>query len=304
MTLPINTLNAMDPFPPIAHRYVPFFPLSAVAQYQVDNWTPGTDSQPDSLGNFDKLQPEIPGARALFAIVDQGDAAAYLLPVASLQNAAGSYVAPTNASMTAALSDMKTASNHITEGFNFKNGSKKVRGAYPLTMVIYAMVPTKGISKKKAAKIAQWLDFVANQGQHPGYGPGQLLPGYLPLTANMRAQTLAAAQLVLAQHGNPSKKKKAAASSTASATTSPTPSASPTPSPSPSSTGPTVSLGYDAHPATSGIARYAIPVLLIAGAMLAVAGSFVLLAGRGGAAAIALTRRLRLPGLRLPGRKK
>ncbi len=43
-------------------------------------------------------------------------------------------------------------------------------------MVIYAMVPTKGISKKKAAKIAQWLDFVAHQGQQPGYGPGSCRP--------------------------------------------------------------------------------------------------------------------------------
>jgi hypothetical protein len=311
MTLPINTLNAMDPFPPIAHRYVPYFPMSSVAQYQVDNWTPGTDWQPDVYGNYNKLQPEIPGGRALFAVVDQADAAAYKLPVASLQNAAGRYVAPTNPGMAAALSDMKTASNHVTQELNFKNGSKKVLGAYPLTMVVYAMVPTRGISKKKAAKIAQWLDYVAYQGQRPGYGPGQLPPGYLPLTASMRAQTVADAQLVLAQQGNPMKKKaSASASASASAATSPT--ASPTPSPS--ATGPTVSLGYDANPGTSGIARYAVPALLVAGGMLAVAGSFALLAGRNGAAAVALLRRarpsaIRIPGIRLsrirlPGRKK
>ena len=67
--------------------------------------------------------------------------------MASLQNAAGKYVAPTNAGMTAALGDMTTAKNHITQQIKFKNAHKfvarhkSVRDAYPLTMVIYAMVP-------------------------------------------------------------------------------------------------------------------------------------------------------------------
>ena len=60
MTLPTNTLSPMDPYPPIAHRYDPFFPLSSVAQYQVNNWYPATDWQPDVYGNYDTLQPEIP----------------------------------------------------------------------------------------------------------------------------------------------------------------------------------------------------------------------------------------------------
>ncbi len=60
---------------------------------------------------------------------------------------------------------------------------KKATGAYPLTMVIYAMVPTGGIAKMKARKIAQWLDFVANHGPGEGDQPGDLPPGYLPLTA-------------------------------------------------------------------------------------------------------------------------
>ena len=302
MTLPTDTLNAMDPYPPLAHRYVPFFPLSSVAQFQVNNWTPATAWQPDTYGNYAKLQPEIPGARALFAIVDQGDAAAYELPVASLQNAAGRYVGPTKASMAAALSDMKTASNHVTQAVNFQDGSKKVRNAYPLTMVIYAMVPTKGIAKKAAAKIAQWLDFVATTGQHSGYAPGNLPPGYLPLTANMRAQALKAATLVLDQRGNPKPKGKATPTPTASASATASPTASAASTPTPTSSTPTVTVGYDSNPATSGIARYAVPVLLIAGALLAVGGSFALLVGRSGSA-VARLRRLQL-SVRLPGRKK
>jgi hypothetical protein len=232
----------------------------------------------------------VPGQRALFAIMDQADATAYQLPVAALENADGKYVYPTDASMTAALSQMHTDGNHITQDIT---ENKKVAGAYPLTMIIYAMVPTGGISKKKAAKIAQWLDFVAEDGQAPGNDAGQLPAGYLPLTASMRAQTLKAATEVLDQTGN----KKAA--KTAAST--PSPSAA-TATPSPAATaGGSVSLGFVTDPFKSGVARYAIPILLIAGGLLAVAGSFSFAIGRGSSAAVARLRRLRLP---LPRRSK
>jgi len=55
------------------------FPLTSVAQYQVFNWYPATNWQPDAQGNFDKLTPEPQGGRALFAILDQADA--YLILV-------------------------------------------------------------------------------------------------------------------------------------------------------------------------------------------------------------------------------
>jgi hypothetical protein len=309
MTLPTDTLSPMDPFPPIAHRYDPFFPLSSVAQYQVNNWYPATNWQPDVFGNFDALVPEITGNRALFAILDEGDAAAYRLPVASIENSAARYIAPTNASMTAALSNMTTdKQNHITRQIRFSDNSKfldrhtSVRGAYPLTMVIYAMVPTRGISKKKAAKIAQWLDFVAAGGQRSGFGPGLLPPGYLPLTAAMRAQTLKAANEVLHQTGD--HKSKASASASSSPAPSPTPSKS-------SSTG-TVSLGFDQNPLTAGPLRYIVPILLIAGALLAVASSFSLTVSRGSKALVARLghlkqlrlKQLKLPEFHLPGRKK
>jgi hypothetical protein len=302
MVLPTNTLNPMDPYPPIAHRYDPFFPLSAVAQYQVNNWYPATDWQPDQYGNYDALSPEIPGDRALFAIIAEGDAAAYQLPVASLENAEGKYVTPSDASMTAALGDMTTAKNHITQQIKFTNTRKfikhheNVRDAYPLTMVIYAMVPTGGIPKKQAAKIAQWLDYVANDGQRSGYGPGLLPPGYLPLTAAMRKQTLKAANEVLHQTGD---KKTASAS--------PSPAATPAATPTPRASTGTVSLGFDRNPLAAGALRFIVPVLLIVGALLAVASSFSLAVGRGSralAARLGQFTQVRLPGFHLPGRKK
>jgi hypothetical protein len=274
--LPTNTLSSMDPYLPIEHRYSPVFPLSQVAQYQVENWYPATSWEPDPQGNYDKLDPELPGNRALFAILDQGDAAACSLPVAALENAAGNYVYPTTATMLAAVEhDMTTAKNKVTQQVD---SGRKVKDAYPLTMVIYAMVPTSGISRAKAAKIAQWLDFVAGQGQQPG----ELPAGYVPLTAGMQAQTLKAAGEVLNRSGN--RHAKATASPTAAATT----------TPAPRSTS-VIGLGDVADPATSGMARYAVPVLLITGGMLAVAASVSLVLGRSGAAAIGWLKRVRVP---------
>ena len=198
LKLPTDAFTSQDGYPLIAHRYTPVFPLSAVAQYQAENWYPATNWQLQ-LGNYPKLVPEVPGNRALFAIVDQGDAAAYRFPVAAIPNHAGRYVKPTAATMSAALADMASTGNRITR--QIKTKAKGTRD-YPLTMVIYAMVPTGGISQQKAARIAQFLDFAANQGQVPGRSPGQLPPGYLPLTSKMRAQTLKAASEVLGQTGD------------------------------------------------------------------------------------------------------
>jgi hypothetical protein len=292
MQLPTNSLSSMDPYPPIAHRYTPTYPLSQVAEYQVDNWYPATQWEPDINGNYDDLQAEVPGNRALFAILDEADAAAFDLPVAALENADGKYVTPTDASMSAALGLMYTDSNHVTQDVSDQPRAKvaaRYPDAYPLTMVIYAMVPTSGVSKKQARDIAQWLDFVAGTGQDPGNGPGQLPAGYLPLTANMRAETLKAARKVLDQSGN---------------TKSSTPATSATPAPKPTPSRASISLGDVSNPLTSGLTRFALPILLVAGAMLALAGSLSLMLGRSGAAALLWLRRSRMAQLRLPKRSK
>jgi hypothetical protein len=303
---PTYALTAMDPYPVVSHLYVPVYPLSLVGQYQVENWAPGTETeQTNCAGNgtnctYQTVPLQNVGARSLFSILDQADAAAYDLPTASIENGAGRYVAPSDATMTAALRAMTKASNGITEDYN---EASKVKDAYPLTMVVYAMVPTGGVSSAKAAKIAQWLDFIANEGQQTGTNPGDLPPGYLPLTESMRQQTLKAAYEVLNQTGTKSS-ASASAPASASASASPstaTPSPTATPTASPTTQG-SVSLGYVTNPPTSGIARYALPILLIAGGLLAVAGSSALVLGRGSAAVAAQLKRL--GRVRLQWRKK
>ena len=67
---PTDSFTAQDSYPVIAHKYSPVFPLSMVASYQAQNWEPGTQWQKDQFGNFPRDPIEVPGGRALFAILD------------------------------------------------------------------------------------------------------------------------------------------------------------------------------------------------------------------------------------------
>jgi hypothetical protein len=171
------------------------------------------------------------------------------------------------------------------------NYKDKDPAAYPLTMVIYAVVPTGGISKAKAAAIAQFLDFVADQGQQPGTAPGELTAGYLPLPQSLREQTLKAATEVLDQTGDPKPKPKPSASASPSPKKS-----SPSPSPSGDATAHSVIVSFS-RPDTSGMS-WVVLALLIAGLVLLISGPAALAFGSPGARAAVGTglRRLRRAG--------
>jgi len=100
----------MDPYPLIAHRYDPVFPLSAVAQYQANNWYPATDWELDQTGNYPKLQPEVPGGRAPVRGGRPGRRGRTSAAGRGAAEQPGArFVTPTGASMTAALNEMVTA---------------------------------------------------------------------------------------------------------------------------------------------------------------------------------------------------
>jgi hypothetical protein len=197
MRYPTNTFLALDPTPFIAHLFNPIFPFSQVAIDQVENWPPEFSDQKDQFGNYDRLPPELPGQRALVAITGQSDSAAYLFPTAAIPNGAGHYTQPTDAAMAAAVQAMIPAGDGTLQ-VNLHSANPAV---YPLTMVIYAMAPTHGLSHTKAAAIAHFIDYAASAGQTPGLSSGQLPPGYLPLTPALRAQARKAAQEILNQSG-------------------------------------------------------------------------------------------------------
>ena len=303
---PNDTFTGQDNYPVIAHKYSPDFPLSSVDQLQAQNRDNGTDWETDDTGNFPKDPVEVPGERALFAIIDEGSAAAFKFPVAEIRNDRGRYVAPSASSMAAALPSMATTGgNHITKQVDF---SKQRAGAYPLTMVIYAMVPTSGTSAKKAAAIARFLDYVAGPGQRRGLQTGELPPGFVPLNARMRTQTMHAALLVARQSGGHPKPSPSSPTGTSSpgdppstASQAPSPSATPTAAPSPTPTVRVVTIALKSAQ-TAGLLRYALPALLIVGGLVTLAGASSLIAGTAGAG---VTERLRRIGrLRRRSRSK
>jgi ABC-type phosphate transport system substrate-binding protein len=312
---PVNGFNAFDPFPFISHKYSPVYPPSLVASYQALNWDPGTDWEltPDPTTGkpgYLKDSVQIPGTRGLVAIVNAADAAAFRFPVAAIRNHAGRYVTPTASSMATAVRDMTANPDGITRAVNETSSDP---AAYPLTMVQYAMVPTGGISKAKAAKIADFLDFAANRGQVHGTSPGQLPDGYLPLPASLRAQALQAASEVRNQTGatppggNNHTGGTAAVPGHGGSATTPaggiTPAGAnrtlrPAPSPGPSfpGVGNTPAKVAFGQPASSGFTRIVLPLLLIVGGLLALAGPSALVLGRPGARAAIIARLRGIPG--------
>ena len=327
---PTDSFIGQDPYPFISHLYNPLYPLSQVADHQALNWDAGTSWQKDQYGNYPSDPPEIPGQRALFAILDEADAAAFDFPVASIPNAAGDYVQPTDASMAAALQDMTSAGSG-TEQVNLTNSNP---AAYPLTMVVYAAVPTACTPPATASAISRFLNYAAGTGQVQGDQPGQLPVGYLPLPASMEAQTKQVASKVSGQSYNQAQCQKAAASqspglSTTGATgttgttgtgtgtgtgttgagptsvpqpvqsqpavsrttratrpapsTAPTPSATPAPSATaaPSAVSTRITTTDVADPQQASGTRYALPVLLMFGGLMALGGSSALLLSAG-----------------------
>ncbi|MBV9856493.1 MAG: hypothetical protein JOY82_18595 [Streptosporangiaceae bacterium] len=300
---PTDQFTTQDSYFPLAQQYSPTYPLSSVAAYQAENWKSGTSDQKDPVGNYEPLPIEQPGDRSLYAIVDESDAANFLFPVTAILNHAGRYVQPTMASMAAAVRDMTVA----PDGTRSVNETSNDPNEYPLTMVIYAVVPTGGISAAKAQKIASFLDFVAGKGQDPGNSPGQLPPGFLPLPSVLRAQTLKAANEVLNQTGNTKSHTggNGGGTGTGSHSPSPNPSSSSPSSPSPSATpshSPSSGPSSAAHGVTVAFSRpesagtaWIVLALLIAGITFILAGPAALVFSSPGTRA-AIARRARSIG--------
>jgi hypothetical protein len=290
---PNNTFVSQDPFLFINHLYNPVFPLSVAATDQVENWPPSyNDFKNPVTGNYDRIVPQVPGGRSLIAVLDQGDSAAFLFPSAALPNGANKFRTPTTANMLAALQDM-TSGGQGTKQVNPNSKSKK---AYPLTMVVYAVVPTSGTNHTKAAAIARFLDFAVGAGQHPGVQPGQLPPGFAPLPASMAAQTRKDAYDVLHQTGaTPPKNNGGGNSGSGSSSKHGKNSgsgSSPAATPSPTATGNPISLVNVADARPASLTRYILPALLILGGLAALAGSSSLI----GSSTTPISARLRRIG--------
>jgi hypothetical protein len=244
------------------------------------------------------------GQRDMTAVLDVGHAVADVFPTAALVNAAGKAVTPSTASILAAVGQMTTNPDRVTQRANYAGRNPN---AYPLTMVDYAMVPTCGEPAAAASAIARFLRYVATTGQHPGINPGQLAPGYVPLTNHQRAQLLSAASAVQAQHCPGS--GHASPGNTNPGSTNPgstNPGSTNPGSTNPASTSPgghspghtaghgpatTSKLGngngarnasYGVNPLSAGLGRFILVILLIVGGVLVVGGPAAYLVGASG----------------------
>lgn len=146
------------------------------------------------------------GYRFMIGITSLGDAQRYDLNTAALATGPNTYVAPTPTSLHAAAVMLKPDPNTGTWPIPYQSIETSGSSAYPGAMVVYAAIPTEGLPATDAQDYATFLDFASTAGQTPGYGVGQLPPGYLPMTkANglieLAAYTQAAAKAVAAQKG-------------------------------------------------------------------------------------------------------
>jgi hypothetical protein len=112
-----------------------------------------------------------------FAPMDWGDSRYNGLDTASLQNAAGQFVAPTNASITAQID----AEQLTKSGYPLPNPKLKVKGGYPLATVIDAVVPDHALGSAVAVPNSEMLEELLNYTTSSGQLPG----GYVALPSRL-----------------------------------------------------------------------------------------------------------------------
>ena len=335
MSLPVNSWPLLDSFEPTAlyasganqcltDAPVPYLPLiasptsrlttiSQAMQYSLANSQvvcvqpfPGT-----TVGQ--KLSPlgrQSGGFRFMLGLSALGDAARFGLDSAALQTTVTSgsgskfsdasgrtFVAPTDTSLRKAADLLTTAKSPVDWQLPYDTilTDPNAADAYPGTMVVYADVPTTGLSARDAKGFAIFLAYTAHAGQVSGQALGQLPPGFLPMTkANglgaLADYTTRSAQAVADQSGTvpplvaspatpttpiptPATGSTTTTTDSGSTPTSGTPEPSASPTPSPSTTSPTtVAAAAKTLAVDSGVAGLALPGLLgviVLGLMLA-----------------------------------
>jgi hypothetical protein len=158
--------------------------LSAADSGNTKTWDPSAKAADGTSGWFDTVGTELPGETFLWTVNDMPDLAAYGLLSAALCNTAGAdCVQPSTADVTAALKSATADSAGLLQ----VNPAKVPAGAYPLVDVVYAAVPTNQ-SASLLTDYANFISYAAGKGQTAGTAPGDLPPGYLPLTSSLQAQ--------------------------------------------------------------------------------------------------------------------
>ncbi|MGH3846168.1 MAG: hypothetical protein ACRDS0_32830, partial [Pseudonocardiaceae bacterium] len=152
----------------------------------------------DNTPVLGKQGRQLPGQRALLAVVDAATAARYGLPTADLFNTAGKFVPLDTASLLAGERAMKPSP---VPGVLTSDPSATDPAAYPLTALSYAVASPSTLDSAAGKDYATFLRYAAGDGQQVGVAPGQLPFGMVPLPDTLKAQTLAAALTVETEAG-------------------------------------------------------------------------------------------------------
>ncbi|MFI5754569.1 hypothetical protein [Streptomyces sp. NPDC051569] len=132
--------------------------------------------------------PQIAGQRFMLTVTDAASAARYGLQTARLLNAAGEFTAPTSAALLNAATKAP-----VKDGVRQVDPTAKVKGAYPLTMVVYGAARPAKLKSDARRQYAALLRYAVGAGQTTGTSPGALPFGYAPLPAEFRAEARKAA---------------------------------------------------------------------------------------------------------------
>lgn len=144
---------------------------------------------------YGKADRSLPGRQTVIAVTDTASAARYQIVTAELKNPAGEFVGATTDAMAAAAAAM-TADAGQSQVVLFDPTSPAAaaaRGAYPLTMPVYAAVNPKASDADLRRSYAAFIRFAATDGQQSGTAIGQLPKGFLPLPDAWRDLATAAA---------------------------------------------------------------------------------------------------------------
>lgn len=241
--LPVDSWPLLDTFeggaaylsdnnPCLAASPTPFLPLVAaptsqfqtVSLYMQFGVAPSQINCSGSTSQDQKLVAvgrEQPGVRFLLGITPLADAVKYRLNTAALQTQVSpaaatkftdstgrTFVAPDDGSLAAAAALLQPdpGAGTWTIPYGDFQTDAAAAGAYPGTLLMSADIPTTGLPPADAQRYSELLTYAAGPGQTPGVDQGQLVPGFVPMTAanNLGAEdayTVAAAAAVAAQQG-------------------------------------------------------------------------------------------------------
>jgi hypothetical protein len=220
-----NTCLSQSPVPWLPLVASPVSQLSTITldmQYAVANAQIKCVNEGQQNQKLTGLGRQIPGGRFLLGVTSLPDAERYEIDSAQLlthvasnaptrfSDATGrTFVGPTDASLAATARLLKQDPTKHTwlVPYDTMRTASAGAAAYPGFLLMSMDVPTIGIPRSDAAKYAKLLRFAASSGQAPGFGNGQLPPGFLPMTSanGLGAQvayTDAAASAVSSQSGS------------------------------------------------------------------------------------------------------